>query len=152
MWIDGWLRFPKEIAFGRVICQLLRVKFDIFSKWIWRTRVPVSVRFPWEKKADRMGTAAQVLGCNPVSQQAQANVCRSTSCKSFACFIARRRCLVALRRQHLSCRAAASDVSLFTDSSLSGPGLGLSGPGASSKKPKINIADVSIESEVHPAY
>ena len=51
-------------------------------------------------------------------------------------------------RHQSSCRASSSEVSLFTDSSLSGPGLGLSGPGTSSKKPALKIEDVSLESEV----
>ena len=50
-------------------------------------------------------------------------------------------------RQQSFCKAASSEVSLFTDSGLSGPGLGLSGPGSSSKKPSLKIEDVSLESE-----
>ncbi|CAL8462774.1 g2307 [Coccomyxa elongata] len=38
------------------------------------------------------------------------------------------------------------------NSSLSGPGLGLSGPGSSSKKPALKIEDVSLESEAGVDY
>ena len=95
---------------------------------------------------ERVMSQAGIPGSSGSAQFSGRQLCSS----SFRCSASYGRVLLrppCSAQRHARCRAA-SDVSLFTDSSLSGPGLGVNGPGASSKRPNVRIEDIALESEV----